>query len=393
MLQRLHPYRDIQGAISGVVLTFVDVSGIKASERERLRADVMRRAVLDSLDAHMAVLDREGNIVAINRKWEQFAHGNGPRTSGPCRWEPITLVPVPAPPTRAAMRMPRKLSMGFVPFSGGGWSFSKWNIPVTPPEEKRWFLMRVLPLQIPEGGAVVSHVNVTVKREALRALQESQFRLQHVLNSIDALIFVSHLETFEILMINDFGVRLFGDVRGKKCWEAFKKDCTAPCEECVKGIFEDAAKEPGSGQVRRWQEFNSLTGRWFECRSTVIPWTDPPAARLEISVDITENKKVEEELRLHRDQLNGLVREQTEELREKNEALEKQSTLAQEMAVRAQEASESKSAFLANMSHEIRTPINAIIGFAELLQESPLSEEAGSSFRLSSRTERHSCIW
>jgi two-component system, sensor histidine kinase len=37
-------------------------------------------------------------------------------------------------------------------------------------------------------------------------------------------------------------------------------------------------------------------------------------------------------------------------------------------------ASQAKSAFLANMSHEIRTPLGAVLGFAELLMESSISE-------------------
>ncbi|MCF7936365.1 MAG: PAS domain S-box protein [Synergistales bacterium] len=47
----------------------------------------------------------------------------------------------------------------------------------------------------------------------------------------------------------------------------------------------------------------------------------------------------------------------------------------QEATTRAESASRAKSDFLANMSHEIRTPLNGVIGFAELLEGTALSDE------------------
>ncbi len=82
---------------------------------------------------------------------------------------------------------------------------------------------------------------------------------------------------------------------------------------------------------------------------------------LGIFTDISERKRVEEELRRHREHLEELIEQRTEEL-----SLAKQA---------AESASISKSAFLANMSHEIRTPLSAILGMNHLVRRSGVTPE------------------
>ena len=77
-------------------------------------------------------------------------------------------------------------------------------------------------------------------------------------------------------------------------------------------------------------------------------------SRLKLQQESEERKRAETELGKHRDHLEEMVEQRTNELAE--------AKIAAEVASRA------KSTFLANMSHEIRSPMNAIIGMTHLMR-------------------------
>jgi len=135
--------------------------------------------------------------------------------------------------------------------------------------------------------------DISERKQAEASLQESQATFLTVLDSIDATVYVSDMETYEILFMNKHMKKSFGaDFTGKICWEVFRQE-SGPCACCTNDKLLDKEGNPAGVQV--WNEQHPVTGRWYINYDRAINWPDGRCVRLQMATDITDLKKMEEQ--------------------------------------------------------------------------------------------------
>ena len=100
--------------------------------------------------------------------------------------------------------------------------------------------------------------------------------------------------------------------------------------------------------------------------------TDMGKALRGFRTNAIHNRKLDEELRQHKAHLEELVEERSEQLRETNQMLSEEVENHALARVKAEQASQAKTAFLATMSHELRTPLSGALGTLRLLSDTTL---------------------
>lgn len=148
---------------SGAVLTFHDISE-RVQTRERLAGLAgFQRAVLDSLPALTAVVDRAGKIIAVNEAWTRHMLECAGRTET-CGVgvDFLAVCDQTIGPARAEAR---SVATGLRSLLAGHATEFQQDVACNLPSgETMFFSLQMTPLRTPEGGAVIGYTDITRRK-------------------------------------------------------------------------------------------------------------------------------------------------------------------------------------------------------------------------------------
>jgi len=115
------------------------------------------------------------------------------------------------------------------------------------------------------------------------------------LDALRALVYVSDLETQELIYLNQYGQSEWKEKNPSTCFHLQDKSQVKLCDSCTR---QDLVNKDNQSTGVHHSEFeNPDTGKWYQAQAQAIKWHNGRTVRLEIAFDVTEQKQLEHQLR------------------------------------------------------------------------------------------------
>ena len=314
----------LPGAQAKAFVIVRDISERKQAEQALLTSEHFKKTVINTLPAHVAVLDRWGGIVAVNDAWLRFAHENdvsdlsrisvGSNYLNVCR-----AASNPCDPEA------QQALAGIAAVLAGTRMRFELEYPCHSPTQQRWFLMTSSALPEEVGGAVICHVDITARKHAEVAMYDAAMQWQRTFDAVADALWV-----------------LGADQRIQRCNKAAQTLFAKQAEEMIGRTYSDIVhgmkqpiSEPPMGRAldSNGREYTELTIGDRHYLMTIHPIyrdTGDFNGSVQVFSDITVRKFAEELRQKSHDELERHVSERTADLIESVNALQQEAYARQQ---------------------------------------------------------------
>jgi PAS domain S-box-containing protein len=151
-----------------------DISARKRAEQAKYDSEMLSKSTIDAVSAHICVLNKSGNILAVNKAWRDFYDSNSP-ASVTCDYGVghnylAICDDADGPATDEATQM----SQGIRRVMQNERDEFQFEYPCHTPTRQLWFLARVNRFSGSSGNVVVAHENITERKLAEIALKQAK---------------------------------------------------------------------------------------------------------------------------------------------------------------------------------------------------------------------------
>jgi PAS domain S-box-containing protein len=263
----------------------------QAARQEEARRSEDRQLTLDSLSAHIAIIDETGAIVTVNKAWRDFARANG--LAAQTYAEGANYLRTCDSAAGAHSEEAAPFAEGIRSVLSGQRKKFELEYPCHSPSERRWYIGRVT--RFAGGGpprAVVAHENTTGRKLAQERMHESERQFRALFeNTLDAILIAS--DTGEYVVANEAACDLFG-VSLDELLGARIEDFVRPGEEHQTRLAWQAFLEQGEqeGEFPLYRPDGEMRNVEFKAKAGFLP-----GRHLSVLRDVTERKRADEALR------------------------------------------------------------------------------------------------
>ncbi len=158
-----------------------------------------------------------------------------------------------------------------------------------------------------ETGRVWDFRDISARKQAEAEIDFERRQLLSIFDNLYEIIYVSDPVTYEMIFANRRLRDLLGkEPAGEMCYRVLQ-GFDRPCPFCTNQIILDNGRQP-----YRWEYHNPVSHIDVDIVDQIIRWPDGRDVRLEIAVDVTEQKRAKEALRKSEKQLRSIFAAMTD---------------------------------------------------------------------------------